>query len=107
MTRMQPSLELLEGSITPITPAFDLARPALVPNALLAVDVVLFTARQGPLAEALRVLLVRQKDPTGKDSWMVPGVLLGETETFEEAAKRSLAERAGINAATWYLEQLA
>jgi 8-oxo-dGTP diphosphatase len=80
---------------------------SLVPNAVLAVDVVLFTLRQGPLADALRVLLVRQRAPSGIDKWMIPGVLVQETETFEEAARRALAEKASIDAATWYLEQLA
>jgi len=88
-------------------PAPDLARSGLVPNAVLAVDVVLFTIRRGPTCDALCVLLVRQRGPTGRDSWLVPGVLVHATETFEEAARRSLAEKAGIDAATWYLDQLA
>jgi len=33
------------------------AATELTPNAVLAVDVVLFTLRQGPLEDALRVLL--------------------------------------------------
>src|SRR4051794_11031140 len=79
----------------------------LIPNAVLAVDVVLFTIRAGPLTDALRVLLVHQKDPSGLDRWMLPGVLVHSDETFAEAARRSLAEKAGIDAATWYLDQLA
>jgi len=79
----------------------------LVPNALLAVDVVLFTIRPAPLADALQVLLVRSRDQNGSDRWMLPGVLVRSTETFAEAAKRALLEKAGIDAATWYLEQIA
>lgn len=81
--------------------------PALIPNAVLAVDVVLFTVRVGPLCDALRVLLVHEKNPTGLDRWVLPGVLVHADETFAEAARRSLAEKAGIDAATWYLDQLA
>lgn len=79
----------------------------LIPNAVLAVDVVLFTVRQATLADAFQVLLVRQRDPSGRDRWLLPGVLVRAEETFAEAARRSLAEKAGIDAATWYLEQLA
>jgi 8-oxo-dGTP diphosphatase len=80
---------------------------AWVPNAMLAVDVVLFTLRRGPLADALRVLLVRQRDARGNDVWQLPGVLVRASESFEEAAKRSLWEKTGLDAANWYLEQLA
>jgi len=83
------------------------ATTELTPNAVLAVDVVLFTLRKGSIEDALRVLLVRQRDPQGCDRWMLPGVLVRSTETFAEAARRSLAEKTGIDAATWYLEQLA
>ncbi len=86
---------------------YEASAPDLIPNAVLAVDVVLFTIRSGPLADAFRVLLVHQKDPNGLDRWMLPGVLVHPTETFAEAARRSLAEKAGIDAATWYLDQLA
>lgn len=79
----------------------------LVPNAVLAVDVVLFTIQPAPLADALQVLLVHQRSPSGQDRWVLPGVLIQPTETFAEAARRALAEKAGIDATTWYLEQLA
>lgn len=92
----------------PIVGTVELAtRPELVPNALLAVDVVLFTIRPAPLGDALQVLLVHQLDPSGQDRWMLPGVLVKPSETFAEAARRALAEKAGIDATTWYLEQLA
>ena len=38
---------------------------------------------------------------------MLPGVIVRPTETFADAARRALAEETGIDAATWYLEQLA
>ena len=80
----------------------------LIPNAVLAVDVVLFTiVRKAPLNEALQVLLVHQGDQTGHGRWILPGVLVRSTETFAEAARRALTEKAGLDAATWYLDQLA
>jgi 8-oxo-dGTP diphosphatase len=83
-------------------------KPAeLVPNAVLAVDVVLFTIRPSPLRDALQVLLVHQRDPSGQERWKLPGVLVRPSETFAEAARRALTEKAGIDATTWYLEQLA
>src|SRR5579884_3810380 len=85
----------------------DRNRDGLIPNALLAVDVVLFTIRKAPLAEALQVLLVHEQDPSGRGRWRLPGVLVQPNETFAEAARRALAEKAGLDAATWYLEQLA
>lgn len=85
----------------------DLTPIELVPNALLAVDVVLFTVRKAPLSEALQVLLIRQRDASGQERWMLPGVLITSTETFANAARRALAEKAGLDSATWYLEQLA
>jgi len=79
----------------------------LIPNAVLAVDVVLFTIRKAPLTESLQVLLVHQGDPLGHGRWILPGVLVRSSETFAEAARRALAEKAGLDAATWYVEQLA
>lgn len=95
---------LTEPTVVPSTAQ---ASPELVPNALLAVDVALFTIRKAPLPEALQVLLVHQKDPAGRARWLLPGVLVRPSETFAEAARRALAEKAGLDAATWYLEQLA
>lgn len=81
--------------------------PGLVPNALLAVDVVLFTLRPALVGDALQVLLVHQSERSASDRWLLPGVLVTPSETFSEAARRALAEKAGIDATTWYLEQLA
>jgi len=79
----------------------------LVPNALLAVDVVLFTVLRGPGGSAFRVLLVNQPNGDGSTRWRLPGVLVRSSETFAEAAQRAVEEKAGLNAAEWFLEQLA
>src|SRR5579863_4804699 len=84
-----------------------LATTELVPNAVLAVDVVLCTLRPALLSDALQVLLVQERGTSGEERWMLPGVLVGSSETFAEAARRALAEKAGIDAASYYLEQLA
>src|SRR6516165_9350829 len=63
--------------------------PPLDLNAVVAVDVVLFTVRlQEPIERAWQVLLVR------------------DHETFDGAARRALRTKAGLDAAHWYLEQL-
>ncbi len=89
------------------TKPLEVTPPDFTPNALLAVDVVLFTIRKGPPADAFRVLLVQRREPHVQGRWMLPGVLVQPTETFADAARRALAEETGIDAATWYLEQLA
>jgi 8-oxo-dGTP diphosphatase len=88
-------------------PALGLESSDVAPNALLAVDVVLFTIRGGPVTDAFRVLLLRRGEPTTGPIWMLPGVLVRADETFADAARRALAEEAGIDAHTWYLDQLA
>jgi 8-oxo-dGTP diphosphatase len=88
-------------------PAVDINRPDFAPNALLAVDVVLFTIGSGPPADAFRVLLLRRGDQPAGPTCMLPGVLVRSDETFADAARRALAEEAGIDARTWYLDQLA
>lgn len=79
----------------------------LVPNAVLAVDVVLCTLRPAPLPDALQVLLVEERGTSGQECWMLPGVLVRSSETFAEAARRALAEKASLDPASFYLEQLA
>ncbi len=83
------------------------AQATLKPTALLAVDVVVFTLRAGPVERAWQVLLV----PTGVEGeatrYALPGVLLDEHETFDAGARRALAVKAGLDARDWYLEQLA
>src|SRR3954470_12196647 len=83
------------------------AERTLIPRALLAVDVVVFTLRPAPVDRAWQVLLVRQPAAGGMAQVALPGVLVQEDETFDAAARRALAMKAGIDARDWYLEQLA
>ena len=53
--------------------------PPLLPNAVIAVDVVLFTVRPAPtIEEAWQVLLVQLDDPAFAGKWALPGVLVRE-----------------------------
>jgi 8-oxo-dGTP diphosphatase len=79
----------------------------LNPNAIVAVDVVVFTLR--PAAEVedrWQVLLVRRDEPAYGDKLSLPGVLVRSDETFDGAARRALRTKAGLDAQDWYLEQL-
>lgn len=78
-------------------------RSALTPTAILAVDVVVFALRPGPVDRAWQVLLVEQ----GEQDHALPGVLVQSDETFDGAARRALGAKAGLDARDWYLEQLA
>jgi 8-oxo-dGTP diphosphatase len=81
--------------------------PTLQPNAIIAVDVVLFTIREAPrIEEAWQVLLVQTTDPAFAGRWALPGVLVREDETFADAARRALRTKAGLDAKEWYLDQL-
>src|SRR5437868_6894728 len=81
--------------------------PDLEPNAVIAVDVVLFTVREAPsIDEAWQVLLVQTNDPAFAGKWALPGVLVKDSETFDAAARRALRTKAGLDAKDWYLEQL-
>jgi 8-oxo-dGTP diphosphatase len=81
--------------------------PALEPNAVIAVDVVLFTVREAPrIEEAWQVLLVKLDDPAFAGKWALPGVLVRAGETFDAAARRALRTKAGLDAAHWYLDQI-
>jgi 8-oxo-dGTP diphosphatase len=81
--------------------------PALEPNAVIAVDVVLFTVRDAPsIDEAWQVLLVKTADPAFAGKWALPGVLVRGNETFDTAARRALRTKAGLDAKEWYLDQL-
>src|SRR5213080_474019 len=80
---------------------------ALQPNAVVAVDVVLFTVRGTPrIEEAWQVLLVQTNDPAFAGRWALPGVLVSDNETFDAAARRALRTKSGLDAKEWYLEQL-
>src|SRR5438876_9332947 len=83
------------------------AVPALQPNAVVAVDVVLFTVREAPrIEEAWQVLLVQTNDPAFAGKWALPGVLVKDSETFDAAARRALRTKSGLDAKEWYVEQL-
>lgn len=70
-------------------------------NIKVAVDAVVFgyTSKEG-----LSVLLIKRKIAPFKDSWALPGGLVGDTESLEEAIQRELTEETGVNIN--YLEQL-
>ena len=76
-------------------------------NALVAVDVVLFTVRlDEPIDRAWQALLVQREDAAFAGKWSFPGVLVRAEESFDSAARRALQTKAGLDAASWYLEQL-
>jgi 8-oxo-dGTP diphosphatase len=80
---------------------------ALTPNAVIAVDVALFTVREAPgIEEAWQVLLVQTDDPAFAGKWALPGVLVHADETFDAAARRALHNKAGLDAQQWYLDQI-
>src|SRR5688572_20195350 len=80
---------------------------ALQSNAVVAVDVVVFTLRPAQRVEhAWQVLLVRRAEPAYAGKWSLPGVLVRADETFDAAARRALHTKAGLDAREWYLEQL-
>jgi len=79
----------------------------LNPNAIVAVDVVVFTLRPAAAIEdQWQVLLVGRDEPAFGDKLSVPGVLVRADETFDAAARRALETKAGLDAQDWYLEQL-
>ncbi|MEP6774459.1 MAG: NUDIX domain-containing protein [Chloroflexota bacterium] len=79
----------------------------LQPNAVVAVDVVLFTVREAERVEdRWQVLLVQTEDPAFAGRWALPGVLVRDEETFDAAARRALHDKAGLDAHDWYLDQI-
>jgi len=79
----------------------------LYPNAVLAVDVVVFTVRDTPeLEDRWQVLLVRSEKPVFGGKRALPGVLVRERETFAQAARRALHDKCHLDASDWYLDQL-
>jgi len=81
--------------------------PALNPNAVVAVDVVVFTLRPvAAIEDRWQVLLVNRDEPVFRDKLSLPGVLVRQEETFVAAARRALHTKAGLDAGAWYLEQL-
>ena len=70
------------------------------PQALVTVDVVIFTIRE----DALQVLLVQRGAQPFKDRWALPGGFIREDEPLEQAALREREEETGVRDV--YLEQL-
>lgn len=72
-----------------------------VQNIKVAVDAVVFgyTSKEG-----LSVLLIKRNIQPFKNSWALPGGLVGDDESLEEAVQRELKEETGVNIN--YLEQL-
>jgi 8-oxo-dGTP diphosphatase len=70
------------------------------PQALVTVDVVIFTVRE----DALQVLLVQRGAPPFRGRWALPGGFIREDEPLEQAALRELEEETGVRDV--YLEQL-
>jgi 8-oxo-dGTP diphosphatase len=70
-------------------------------NIKVAADAVVFgyTSKEG-----LSVLLIKRDIEPFKDSWALPGGLVHDEETLEQAVQRELKEETGININ--YLEQL-
>jgi 8-oxo-dGTP diphosphatase len=66
----------------------------------IAVDVVVFTVA----GEQLSVLLIRMKRAPFEGRWALPGGLIGDDETCEQAAVRELREKTGVRDV--FLEQL-
>ncbi|MER3421604.1 MAG: hypothetical protein C4290_14250, partial [Chloroflexota bacterium] len=82
-------------------------RAVLEPNAVIAVDVAVFTVRKTPdIQDAWQILLVRREEPAFAGKWSLPGVLVRAEETFDAAARRALQTKAGLDARDWYIEQL-
>jgi 8-oxo-dGTP diphosphatase len=79
----------------------------LDPNAVVAVDVVVFTLRPTPdIEDRWQVLLVRRDEPAFGNKLALPGILVRGDETFDRAARRALQTKAGLDARDWFLEQL-
>ena len=70
-------------------------------NIKVAVDAVVFgyTSKEG-----LSVLLIKRAIEPFKNSWALPGGLVGDMESLEQAVQRELKEETGVNIN--YLEQL-
>ncbi|MEZ4368923.1 MAG: NUDIX domain-containing protein [Kofleriaceae bacterium] len=70
------------------------------PRAAVAVDCVVFGVDAGDL----KVLLIQRKLAPFQHAWALPGGFVRLDETLDEAARRELAEEAGVTDV--YLEQL-
>ena len=70
------------------------------PRAALTVDCVVFGFNEGEL----KVLLIERALEPFKGKWALPGGFVRVDETLEDAARRELAEEAGLRSV--FLEQL-
>lgn len=68
----------------------------------VTVDLVLLTVDDG----AVQVLLTRRKEAPFAGSYALPGGFVRMDEGLEDAARRVLSDKAGLNDNTAYLEQL-
>jgi 8-oxo-dGTP diphosphatase len=81
--------------------------PSLTPNAVVAVDVVVFTLRPAThIEDRWQVLLVQRNELAFRNKLSLPGVLVRAEESFDAAARRAVQTKAGLDARDWYLEQL-
>jgi 8-oxo-dGTP diphosphatase len=69
--------------------------PSQFPAFAVTVDVVILTMSEG----TLNVLLVRRGEAPFDGMWAIPGGFKRPTETLDEAAKRELGEKTGVDAA--------
>jgi len=76
------------------------AKTTLYAPLSLTVDIVVFTVEDAEL----KVLLIERADSPYKGMWALPGSFLRKGETTEQAALRTLKEKAGIT--DTYVEQL-
>lgn len=76
--------------------------PAGFPPVGVTVDIVLFTIRAGKL----QVLLVQRGAHPYRGAWALPGGFVTPGEDLDEAARRELAEEAGLRTFPQHLEQL-
>ncbi|UII19408.1 NUDIX hydrolase [Fulvivirga ligni] len=74
---------------------------ALIQDIKVAVDAVVFGYTS---AEGLSILLIKRNDETYQGSWALPGGLVKNDESLEEAVARELNEETGVSIN--YLEQL-
>ncbi|WP_300674939.1 NUDIX domain-containing protein [Soonwooa sp.] len=70
-------------------------------NIKIAVDAVVFGYFEN---KELHILLIKRNIEPYKDTWALPGGLVQDTETLEEAIARELQEESGVN--TNFVEQL-
>lgn len=69
-------------------------------NIKVAVDNAIFTVKDG----VLHILMIQMKKKPYTDMWALPGGLVADDETLEQATKRILKEQTGV--ANVYSEQL-